>query len=270
MSLILMDCVSDIVRMAEAITSGRIIPVEKNDLPVQARLEMADESSLEHHLMYRADHDDEINYIVANQCTHLIRLFGADEESRFLPVSSRETMMTFLLQIEGELRHLEATFGPENLKQFVLLWYQGVIFQLTKMPVDIMIDKWLYNRCPELHPVQKKSLWKQHADAIHSLDPKWREMSPSIVYYASNLMNYVYFKVLEDLFDADFTGPYHSTIFIMDGRELEKRTLNHELTDDHHGDRKRIDSWAEMLNLSGWFEWVPFKNNPGPSNMFSG
>jgi hypothetical protein len=150
------------------------------------------------------------------------------------------------------------------------MWYQGVIFQLTKMPPDIMIDKWLFHKFPELQPVQKNSIEKQRMAAVRSLDPEWRGMTPTIVYYASNVMNYVYFKILEDLYQADFTGPYHSTVFIMDGRELEKRTLNPEFPDDHIGDMKRIDSWAEMLDLSGWYEWVPYKDNPGPSNMFSG
>jgi len=269
MSLVLVDCVSAIIRKAEDVTSGKIVPVEKSDLPVLARIELTDNPH-EHHLMYRADHDEDINYVVANQCCHIMRLFGVEEESRFLPVSSRQSMMTYLLQVEGELKKLETIYGRANIKQFVLMWYQGLIFQLTKMPTDIMIDKWLYYNCPELIPVQKSSLEKQRSDAVRSLDPQWQGMAPSIVYYASNVMNYVYFKILEDLFQADFTGPYHSTLFIMDGRELVNRTLDRELTDDHNGDRKRIDSWAELLNLSGWYEWVPFREHPGPANMFSG
>jgi hypothetical protein len=150
------------------------------------------------------------------------------------------------------------------------MWYQGLVFQLTKMPPDIMIDLWLYNHCPDLHAVQKHSLEKQKISAVRSLDPEWSGMTPSIIYYASNLMNYVYFKIIEDVINADFTAPYHSTIFIMDGRELVKRTQDQSLTDDHPGDRRRIDIWAEFLGLTGWFEWVPFSENPGPSNMFSG
>lgn len=269
MSLVLMDCVSDIVSLVEDMTSMKIIPVENDNLPVQAWLELSDGTAPEHRLLYRPGYDNEINYTVANQCGHVLRLFGTDEASRFLTVTSRETMMTYLLQVEGELKRLSSIYGPEQLKHFVFMWYQGVVFQLTKMPTDIMIDIWLYNRCQELHPVQKNSLEKQRISAIRSLDLQWREMTPSIIYYASNLMNYVYFKILEDVFNADFTAPYHSTIFIMDGRELLKRTQNRELTDDHPGDRKRIDTWAEFFNLSGWFEWVPYRDNPGLSSMFS-
>jgi hypothetical protein len=270
MSLALMDCVSDIVRMVEDTTGVKVIPMERSDLPVQARLELADESFPEHRLMYRSGYDAEINYIIANQCAHVLRLFAADEASRFLSVTSRQTMMTYLLQIEGELKHLSAIYGPEGLKQFVLLWYQGVVFQLTKMPTDIMIDRWLYNLCPELRPVQKDAILKQRTAAVRSLAPEWREMTPSIINYTSNMMNYAYFKILEDLFGADFVAPYHSTVFIMDGRELLNRTLDRDLSDDHQGDRKRIDSWAEFLNLSGWYEWVPFREHPGPSSIFPG
>lgn len=270
MGLELIDCVREIVRLAEEKISGRITPVEVTDIPVQARLELSDESPPGHRLVYRADHDEGINYSVASQCVHAIRLFGADEDSRFLPVAERRSMMKYLLQIEGELKRLSSFYGSEQLKHFVLMWYQGVVFQLTKMPTDIVVDRWLYDNCPELRPVQKSSVESQRAAALRTIDLQWREITPSIIYYTSNVMNYVYFKMLEDIFQADYVAPYHSTIFLMDGNELLRKTVNSGVTDDHDGDRKRIDIWADFLGLTGWFEWVPFRENPGPSNMFSG
>ena len=59
--------------------------VRKPDLKSLARIRMAGGASAAHVLFYRDEHNPLINHVIANECAHLIRLFGAPPESALSP-----------------------------------------------------------------------------------------------------------------------------------------------------------------------------------------
>ncbi|MCX7817017.1 MAG: hypothetical protein N2317_05870 [Syntrophales bacterium] len=161
------------------------------------------------------------------------------------------------METEEEIRRLSYFFPREQMKVLLPLWYEGVVYQLTTMPPEIMTNKWIYDSFPELRPAMLKSLAKQRVTAIHALSPEVRKITPSIIYNASNIMNYVYFKILEDHLHFDYVSPYHKTAFIYEGSSLAKLTERlHE--NSHEGDRTIIDLWSVHLNLVNWYEWRSF------------
>jgi len=254
MTLRLLDPVREILKVVEEMTDRKVDFVEKSDLSVSAELKVAEKDEQTHRLFYRPTHTEEINYLVAHQCGHVLRLFGAEKGKRFIPVANRKTMMGYLLEMDEDLKRLSLVFGPEKVKKLVFLWYEGVVFQVTRMPPDIMIDKWLYDEYPELRAIQLASLERQRRAAILGLSEDMRKITPAKVYYASNVMNYAYFKVLEDHFRLDFVAPYHKTVFLYDGQSLV-RVTEQGLGNNHEGDRAMINEWARLLQLTGWFEW---------------
>lgn len=254
MPLNLMDCVRTILSLVEERTGRGIEFVERKDLSVSAEFRVAEKSDPVHRILYRERHGEEIDYFVAHQCGYVLRLFGADAGRRFVPVANRRTMMICLFEMDEELHRLSSILGAEKVRQLIRLWYEGVIFQVTRMPPDIMIDKWLYDEYPELRSVQLRALQRQRQAAIMGLSDDMRKITPSKVYYASNVMNYVYFKVLEDHFRLDFVAPYHGTVYLYDGGSLARAT-ERDYVNNHQGDRSMIDQWAERLRLTGWFEW---------------
>jgi hypothetical protein len=256
MPLELIGAVEDILRQVEERTGKEIEFVEKNDLPMSAELRTAAKDETMHRLFHRPAYDEQINYVIANQCGHILRLFGVPEEQRFMPVANYRTMMSYVMEMGDEFQRLVKVFGPEKIKRMVRLWYEGVVFQLTKMPPDIMIDKWLYDEYPELRPIQLPSLIRQRQEAVQSLVQDTRKFTPDKIYRVSSIMNYAFFKVLEDHFRLDWVAPWHSTIFIFDGSALAKVTKN-DYVNNHAGDRAMIDAWAERLGLTTWFEWKP-------------
>ncbi|MFB3925034.1 MAG: hypothetical protein ACE14T_03190 [Syntrophales bacterium] len=254
MPLKLIDSVNSILELVKEQTGKDIEFIEKSDLPVQASIEIAKKNTDTHHLLYRKSFDDQINYIIANQCGHILRIFGTSEDRRFIPVANRRTMMSYVMQMEDELHRLASVFGQEKIKQMLFLWYEGVVFQVTKMPPDIMIDKWLYDDYPELRQIQLTSLRRQRQIAILSLSEEMMKITPFRIYRASNIMNYAFFKILGDHFGLDFVTPYHKSIFIMDGSDLARHT-ERDYVNSLEGDRIMIDEWARRLCLTGWFEW---------------
>ena len=259
MTLQLTSVVENILKLVEERTGKAIRCVEKKDLPMSAELRQAGKEETFHRLFHRPVYDEQINYVIANQCGHILRLFEAPEEGRFMPIANHRTMMSYVMEMEDEFHRLAKVFGQEKIRRMVRLWYEGAVFQLTKMPPDIMIDKWLYDEYPELRPIQLKSLVRQRQDAVQSLTQDTRKFTPDKIYRVSNIMNYAFLKILEDHFRLDWVAPYHSSIFIFDGSALAKVTET-EYVNSHAGDRAMIDRWAERLDMTTWFEWKPLSN----------
>jgi hypothetical protein len=259
MKLQLISAVDDILKKMERHTGKVIRFIEKKDLPMSAELRQAGKEEAYHRLFHRPVYDEQINYVIANQCGHILRLFEAPEAERFMPIANHRTMMSYIMEMEDEFHRLAKIFSTGKINSLVRLWYEGAIFQLTKMPPDIMIDKWLYDDYPELRPIQLKSLIRQRQDAVQSLTQDTRKFTPDKIYRVSNIMNYAFFKCLEDHFRLDWVAPYHSSIFIFDGSALAKITET-EYINSHIGDRAMIDRWAERLEMTTWFEWKPLSN----------
>ena len=228
-----------------------------SNLPVSARIDPAGKDREVHRLVLRPGADRQANYIIANQCCHLIRIYSAPEEKRRIPVANRRTMMSYIMETEEDISRIGEKAGKEKVKQLVRLWYEGVVYQLTKMPPDIMIDRQLYDEFPDLRPIQLESIRKQRNTAVLSLSEDLKSITPLKVYNSSNIMNYVFFKTLEDHFHLDFVAPYHNTPFIFEGGTLARIT-EQEYVNSHEGDNEMIDRWAERLNLTGWFEWKKY------------
>ena len=230
---------------------------EISSLPVSARIESAGKDRGAHRLVLRPGADRQANYIIANQCCHLIRIYSAPEEKRRIPVANRRTMMSYIMETEEDIHRIGEKAGKEKVKQLVRLWYEGVVYQLTKMPPDIMIDKQIYDEFPDLRPIQLESIRKQRITAVLSLSEDLKSITPLKVYNSSNIMNYAFFKTLEDHFHLDFVAPYHNTPFIFEGGTLARIT-EQEYVNSHEGDNEMIDRWAARLNLTGWFEWKKY------------
>ena len=248
-----------IMKMAEDATGKKIETAEISNLPVSARIEPARPDMPVHRLLISPEADEQINYIIANQCGHILRLYAAPPERRFMPIANRRTMMSFILETENDINRISEYAGKEKIKRLVRLWYEGAVYQLTKMPPDIMIDKWIYDEFPELRPIQLASIRNQRKTAVLSLSEDLKKITPAKVYNASNIMNYAFFKSLEDYFHLDFVAPYHNTVFIYEGSALARLTEN-EYINSHEGDREMIDKWAQRLDLTKWFEWKHFNN----------
>ncbi|HOK05682.1 MAG TPA: hypothetical protein PK836_04865 [Syntrophales bacterium] len=261
MDLVLMDCVKDLLRRVEELTGKEVRPVMKDGLPVPARMVLGDPADPFLNLLYLREPGEEIHFAVAVACGHILRIYEAPRKERFIPVATRRSMAQFLWECEEELNRLSHFFGREEMMRLIPLWYESAIYQLTTMPPEIMIHKRLFDHCPELRSHQLKSLERQRRDALRALSPEVRKITPARIYHAANIMNYVFFKLLEDHFHLDFVAAYHRTVFIFEGGTLA--SLSKRIGEDNHqGDRAMIDLWSTRLDLANWYEWRPLHDDP--------
>lgn len=254
-----MKCVADLMGKVREKTGKGFETAEISGLPVSARIEPALNKSAAHRLLIRPQAGEAANYIIANQCCHLLRLYSASPDKRMIPVANRRTMMSYIMETEDDIHRISESVGKDKIKKLVTMWYEGVVYQLTKMPPDIMIDKWLYDKCPEMRPIQLKSIRRQRDTAVLSISEDLKRITPVKIYNSSNIMNYTFFKALEDHFHLDYVAPYHNTPFIFEGGPLAKIT-EQQYNDSHEGDNEMINKWAERLNLTRWFEWKHYES----------
>lgn len=257
MTLQLMDSVRQILAALEKSSGKTITYIEKPELPAPVIFNIADKDNPQLTLFYHPRHDEDLNYAIANQAGHLLRLFATPPEERFVSVANRRTMASFIMETESELERLSSLLGRDKVRKMIALWYQGVVFQLTRMPPDLMVNKWIYDDWPELRPLVLQAITAQQRQAVPSLSQEVRKTTPARIYRAANIMNFVFFKCLEDHFHGDFTGPYHGTVFILDGAPLARITARGN-QNNHGDDRIMIDAWAAELELNNWYEWQPY------------
>jgi hypothetical protein len=239
------------------VTGREVLFIRKPDLKSLARIRMAGDTSAAHVLFYRDENNPLMNHVIANECAHLIRLFRAPLDRRLVAVANERTQERYREEIREDIQRLSLIHGLDTLRAFIPLWYESVVFQLTRMPPDIMIERWLYEEYPDMRDIQLAALQEQHEKAVSVLSANIRRMTPGKIYKVSQVMNYVFFRLAGDLLGVRLTGPYEKSRYMLEGEELAMWTAEH-YSEDHEGDVSVIDNWARALHLSEWFEWRRF------------
>jgi len=166
-----------------------------------------------------------------------------------------------LKKIDNEIQALSGILSADQIGHYTNLLYTGLILQLSNLPPDIMIEKWIYDRYPSLRPLQLKSLNKQLKDSVAGLTEEIRKITLPTILQASNIMNYAFFHILGLHIGLDFTRHYSASPYVEKGEELAAITENN-YADSHEGDNMMIDEWAAFVNISDWFKWRGFEDVP--------
>jgi len=261
MDILFIDPVPAVLEEVERMTGKGIEFIPKENLATYAMLKMARKNMPSHLMYYKKEHDEIINYLIVHECGHLLRVFNCPEEQRLIPYSDQKTKYEALKKIENEIVDLTRILSEDKIANVIDLWYNGIIRQVTNFPPDIMIEKWIFDKFPDLRPLQLKSLKKQLTEALSGLtETVWR-ITPKTILYASNVMNYVFFRILGLHIGQNFISEYNSTPYLAKGKELASITEK-EYTNSHKGDNIMIDRWACFLNVADWFKWRGFEDVP--------
>jgi len=256
-----MPSVNRIIEETEDLTKKKFRFVPHDRLGSHAIVKIARKSMNEHIIYYRTSNDDILNHIISHECGHIIRLFKAPESKRVMPYSGESHVKAFKESISEDLSKISSQFSFSQIEHLLSLWLNGIIMQISNQPVDIMIEKWLYEDHPDLREVQMRSIMKQWDDAKKILSPAYRNTTPDNIYTCVNLMNYAYFRQLGLNMGQNFIKPYNSTPFINKGKALSS-ILEQITNNDYSGDLEKINKWAEFLGVNDWFGWIDFETIP--------
>lgn len=261
MGIQFIDPVPEVLEEVKSITGKGIEFIQKEDLPTYASLQMARKNMPSHLIYYKKEHDEIINHLIVHECGHLLRIFRCPENQRLIPYSNQSLKYAALKKIENEIVGLTKILPEDRIATIIDFWYDGLIRQVTNLPPDIMIEKWIYDQFPMLRSLQLKSIKKQHAEAVAGLTEKFRKITPHTILFASNVMNYAFLRILGLYIGQNFIRQYSSTIYIGKGKELAAITEK-DYTNSHEGDNIMINKWAAFVNISDWFKWRGFEDVP--------
>jgi len=263
MNLDLAPDVNKILAEVEDITKKKIDFIENKKLTVYATVKIARKNMPAHLIIYGREHDAIINHLIAHECGHIIRMYKAPEEKRLIPMSNEKTKLYALKEIENDVNMLSqrAPFNKLYMPKFVDMWYEGLIKQLINLPPDVIIEKWLYDKYPNLRQYQSESINKQLKEAITGLSDEVRELTPKKIWDSSNTMNYAFLRLIGLHFGTNYIKPYHNSGFEEQGKKLAKLAEENYM-DSYEGDVQVINKWAELLGLRSWFEWTDFESVP--------
>lgn len=255
------DPVPEVLEEVKRITGKGIEFIQKEDLPTYAKTQMARKHMPSHLIYYKKEHDEIINHLIVHECGHLFRIFKCQENQRLMPYNNQTIKYNALKKIEKEILPLTKILSEDQIAHIIDIWYHGLIRQVTNLPTDIMIEKWIFDRFPKLRPLQLKSLKKQLVESVAGLTETVQRITPDTILYASNVMNYAFFRILGLHMGQNFIREYSPTPYIGKGKELASITEK-DYIDSHEGDNIMIDKWATFVNISDWFKWCGFEDVP--------
>ena len=230
-------------------------------LETYAGVRIARSNMPEHIIVYKTEHNDLINHLIAHECGHIKRIYETPPEKRFMVISNDDQKHKGMAVFEKDLEKLAKNMGVETAGKLANLWYSGLIRQVTNQPVDLMIEKWLFENYPGLRTLQTNSLSNQNDLAFAGLSRRIREITPDFVFKAGNLMNAAYTSLLSKIIRIKLVREWKRTEFYDESLELAKM-LDIEKGWPPEGDLDIVNLWAKRLNLSEWFSWHQFEDVP--------
>lgn len=261
MSLDLIDATQQILQQVEGLTQKKFKFIEKDGLPYLAKVKPARKSMSHHIVFYQKNNDKILNHLIAHECGHLIRIFEAPESKRITPFTNQEHIKVAMTEMKGELKKISSLIPGVQINPLLNMWISGLVLQLTNVPPDLMIEKWLFDNYVELRDFQFESIKIQWKDAIEAIGKKVKAITPRKIFNSSNLMNYIFFRVISTHINYDFMEPYSSTAFVKKGEKLAK-IIQRDYKNNFEGDIEKINELASFLNISKWFGWRDFEDIP--------
>lgn len=261
MDLKLLNSTQEILDLISDLTGKPFEFIHKPDLPTLAMVKIARESMPFHLIYYKNISPGNIDHLIAHECGHIYRMMSVPVEYRKIPASNMKNRQIAANKIENELFSLSRDIPVEKISSLFEIWFTGIIKELTNLPVDMRIEKWIYDTYPELRKAQKITIDKQIRENVQGLSENIKKMTPVFVYDTSNVMNYAFASFMESLIGKKYTTPYKRTKYPEVGAKLVK-LLSDTKDQGYEQDIEIINKWANILGLTDWFYWTDFEDVP--------
>ncbi|NLD51240.1 MAG: hypothetical protein GX660_29235, partial [Clostridiaceae bacterium] len=157
MSLELMNDTQKILNEVREISGKEVVFRENNSLRTYAIAKTARSGMKNHIIYYKPVHSGILNYIIAHECGHMIRIYKETKE-RLKLNSDNESMEKALYMVD---KNCKVKYSDDIKRKIFPMWVNGIITQLTSIPEDIRIEKWIYGNFPEIREMQKSALERQ-------------------------------------------------------------------------------------------------------------
>ena len=259
MSLQLLESVLNLLDRVKEETGKEVLLFENKNMAAMIEAKIAKEGDKNHLIAYSDKHTPEINHLIASKALQILRINKVPVASRKTAVAYQEHLNNAKMSIALEVNqkpHLEIAL---NDPQLTSTWTLSLINQLISQPADINIEGEIYRDFPELREYQRSVISAQFKDFNTTLSKEVENLSPTIIYNSSAIMNYVYLKSIDRITGSDFINSLNYIVKKNRCETLYNYTLEN-LKDSVESDKEIIDYWASFFNITQWFKWVESKD----------
>lgn len=221
-------------------------------MSVLASLQIARHGALYHVLRYRPSNDP-LDYIVAQQVGFVMRMFAlpADLRVDFAATGAGEKSMRDMIRASTSPFQADRALLPEFAKQV----HQWALMQVRSIPIGMRVDAWLYHDYESLRELQALGLASQQQMNANLLGQRVGGLSAPVAHLAPAAA----FALFTDrlLGTQRYAIPFEAAGVLTEGQTLLE--IFDATPDDPAHDRALVDCWADKLGMSGWYEWVSYK-----------
>lgn len=212
-----------------------------------------------HHLLkIRPDQAFVVSYLIANKCANILRMWRLHTEDRKVVATSDRTLAAAGESIRESMGAGSATL-PDNI---ISMLVTGVINQLSNLPVQVRIERWVASNLPDLRSEQRVYLERDVAETVAGLGADVERLTPPIVFTTSNAMTYAYVRGVGELVGTNWTQRYNNfQSIVRKGKDLYA-LIGDDDDGSHTSDVKLVDVWGSLLGITSWYVWQDFETMP--------
>ncbi len=200
----------------EEATGKPVLIVEAPELKVLATIRRAGPEDSSHVLRIKGGENRAADYLIVFECRMALRDGPGPRAVLRSNPEVRGQVISECVELHSQLPLAQA----QELGSFI---YDGLILQLRSMGPGLLVDRWIREHCPDLHEAQELAITSEITNNLGALKP----------YLAVPYLSQGYGEVARRLI----------TLALGDWDPTQGPT-----------DRQIIDSWAQELGISSWYD----------------
>ena len=261
--IILSEDIDDLIqKYKKELESKQPLPIkieESASIPYNAKIEYGELYNRDFHLIKFQPNKQAVAHLVMHELVHLEFAIGARTNGKYkLITSDIENQNAFKIQIHGFLTELEKKNKSIDASVYLKKLHDGLVSQIFNAPIDLFIEKYLFERFEKLRPFQLISLYSMMKEYIEaSTSKKVQEFAPQFVISKNRILNLVSAMQFRELFHIDYVNDFNSNAselktaidFCDEFTNLNKQKPEGE----EYG---IIEKWAKRLQIDYLFNLV--------------
>lgn len=192
------------------------------------------------------------DYIVANQCAMLLRLWA--DPARIPVFSPVAEKVSYFVDCAAKSKPLSQQ-PAKAAQQTAIHFAQGMLHQVRSMPLEILTVRDCRELCPDLHDMQAEAVESQLRLLSDILAPNIRSIAPDRIWRNNVSMNAAFALNWSELSGSALAMlPYESAGFVEVAAKLlgEVNSKSARTTDAY---TQLVDTWAEQVGLRTLYRW---------------
>lgn len=228
---------------------------EDNNLEVSAKLQYGKVYNRNYNLVKYNPKMPYMEHLVIHELMHLdMALEASKRGSNMIVYSNNENKLAFRNKYASWISNIVNKFGHSRAMSVVDKMHEGLMVQIMNCPLDLFVEKRMYDKYPIVKAAQLLSLMHQETLNQESIAKGQQGIFPKSIVTASKIMNIVSSIHLEKLFGLRFYQNYKPTKAEFEtAKDLYEEYLAYN--DYKPGEEyELVEYFAETLGMQDFFK----------------